>query len=54
MFEQIFKAPHALARHRQSPLAEQRQRYLEHRAELGMAPSVQRAGAGYLLAVTEY
>jgi len=54
MFEQICKAPYALARHRQSPLAEQRQRYLEHRAKLGMSPGVQRASAGYLLAITEY
>ncbi len=54
MFEQILKAPYALTRHRQSPLAEQRQRYLEYRAELGMSPGVQRTGAGYLLAVTKY
>jgi hypothetical protein len=30
MFEQLFKCPHALARHRHGPLAEERRRYFVH------------------------
>jgi hypothetical protein len=54
MFEQLFKAPYTLARHRQSPLAEQRHRYLTHCAELRLALGVRRTIADYLLAVTNY
>ena len=54
MFEQLFKAPYTLARHRQSPLAEQRHRYLAHLAELHLALGVQRTIAAYLLHVSDY
>lgn len=54
MFEQLFKAPYTLARHRQSPLAEQRHRYLTYLAELHLALSVRRTVAEYLLHVTDY
>lgn len=54
MFEQLFKAPYTLARHRQSPLAEQRHRYLTHCAELQLALGVRRSIAAYLLAITNY
>ena len=37
MFEQLFKQPHALARHRNGPLAEERRRYLAHCAEQQMS-----------------
>jgi hypothetical protein len=33
MFEQLFERPHALARQRNGPLAEERRRYLVHCAE---------------------
>lgn len=54
MFEHLFKAPYTLARHRQSPLAEQRHRYLIHCAEMGLALSVRRTIACYLLVITDY
>lgn len=54
MFEQIAKAPSALTRHRQSPLAEQRHRYLAHCAELNLSLGVQRRIAEYLLVITDY
>ena len=54
VFEELFKAPYASARHCQTPLAEQRNRYLVHCADLGMALSVRRTIAAYLLAVTKY
>ncbi len=54
MFEQLYKAPYALARHLESPLAEQRRRYLVHCNELKLAITVQRSIASYLLSITEY
>ena len=38
MFEQLFERPHALARQRNGPLAEERRRYLAHCAEQQMSP----------------
>ena len=35
MFDQLFKSPSALARHRHAPYAEERARYLRHCAEQG-------------------
>jgi hypothetical protein len=37
MFEQLFKRPHALARHRNGPPAEERRRYLAHCTEQQMS-----------------
>jgi integrase/recombinase XerD len=54
MFEQFVKDPRILARHRLSPLAEQRHRYLTHCAELGFAHRTLRRIATYLLAITGY
>lgn len=54
MFEQLFKAPYTLARHRQSPLAEQRHLYLTHLAELHLGLGVRRIIAEYLLHITDY
>jgi integrase/recombinase XerD len=54
LFEHIVKAPRALARHCQSPLAEQRHRYLVHCAELGMALGLRRSIAAFLLVITDY
>src|SRR4051794_20992723 len=54
MFEQFVKHPRALARHRHSPLAEERRRYLAHCVELGMAHETVRSVASYLLIITDY
>jgi hypothetical protein len=46
MLEQLFRNESALARHRVGPLAQERERYLQHRAEHGdakrIAPESQR------------
>ena len=47
MFEQLFKRPHALARQRNGPLAEERRRYLVHCAEQQMARRTLRVIAIY-------
>ena len=54
MFEQLFERPHALARQRAGPLAEERVRYLTHLAGQGMARRTLRVVAYYLLAVAQY
>jgi integrase/recombinase XerD len=54
VFEQLVKTPHALARHRDGPLAEERLRYLNHCVELGMAHRTQRTIASYLLVIADY
>ena len=38
MFERLFKYPRALARHREGPFAEARERFLVHCANDGLAP----------------
>ena len=38
MLASLFKYPAVLARHRNAPLLEERERYLQHRAEQGCAP----------------
>jgi site-specific recombinase XerD len=53
MFEQIIVHPFALARHRNSPLAEQRRRFLVHCAELGMTRNTLENIARYLLVITD-
>ena len=53
MFDQLFDGP-ALARQRDGPLAQERRRYLEHLASLGMATTTLFTAAYYLLAVAEY
>lgn len=54
MFAQLFKRPHAVARHRDGPLAESRRRYLVHLAEQGVASPTLLVVAVYLRAVTRY
>ena len=49
MFEQIFKAPRTLLRHRQGPLADERCRYLAQLAEGGVSQSTLRHAAIFLL-----
>ena len=51
MFDQLFKDPHALARQRNGPLAEERRRYLTHCAEQQMAPKTLLDIATYLFVV---
>lgn len=53
MFEQLFERPHALARQRNGPLAEERRRYLVHCAEQRMAPRTLRLIAIYTLVVAK-
>lgn len=52
MFEELIEHPYALERHRNSPLAEQRRRFLIHCAELGMTRRTLRNLARYLLVIT--
>ena len=52
MFEVLFKRPHAIARHRDGPLADSRRRYLAKWAALGMTASTLRVLADYLLIIT--
>jgi integrase/recombinase XerD len=54
MFDQLFERPHALKRQCESPLAEERNRYLTHLAQQGMARKTLRDAALYLLVITEY
>jgi integrase/recombinase XerD len=49
MFEQIFKAPRTLMRHRQGPLADERTRYLAQLTEGGASRSTLRHAALFLL-----
>ena len=51
MFDQLFQHPHALARHRDGPLAEERRRYLAHCAAQQMAVLTLRGIARYTLVV---
>jgi site-specific recombinase XerD len=53
MFEQLIEHPFALARHRNSPLAEQRRGFLVHCAELGMTRKTLRNIARYLLVIID-
>ena len=54
MFESLFRRPHALARHRNGPLADERRRYLVHCADRGMKIPTLLVVAFYLLVITKY
>ena len=51
MFDRLFQHPHALARHRDGPLSEERRRYLAHCAARQMAVLTLRHAANYTLVV---
>jgi integrase len=51
MFETLFDSADALARHRDGPFAEDRERFLEHRGREGFSPSKLRQYANMLLRV---
>jgi integrase/recombinase XerD len=53
MFDQLFQHPHALARHRDGPMPEERRRYLAHCAAQRMAVWTLRHIANYLLVVAK-
>lgn len=53
MFDRLFKNPHTVARMQNGPLAEERCRFLVHRAEQQMSRLTLRAIAMYTLAVAE-
>jgi integrase/recombinase XerD len=53
IFESLFSTQKLIARHRDSPLAEERLAYLRHRSNDGMARGTLIDYAGYLLAITE-
>jgi integrase/recombinase XerD len=53
MFEQLFDRPHALARQRNGPLAEERRQYLVHCAEQQMSQRTLRGIASYTLVVAK-
>jgi len=53
MFARIFQNQRVLARHHNGPLAEERQRYLAHYAQTGMAPAGLQQLARAILVVTE-
>jgi len=54
MFEILFTRAHAIARHRDGPLSEERRRYLAHCAERGMAIPTLLVLANYLLTIAKY
>lgn len=54
MFETLFKYPRILARHRGGPAADERQRFLVHRAHEGAARSTLRGTATELLIIAKY
>src|SRR5262249_39364267 len=53
MFERLFERPHALARQRNGPPAEERRRYLAHCAEQQMGPRTLRVIAIFTLIVAK-
>lgn len=54
MFERLFRFPHALQPHLNSPMAEERRRFLCHREQEGYGRNGLRVLAYYLLACVEY
>ena len=54
MFEILFTRPHAIARHRNGPLAELRRQYLTFLAEHGMKIPTLLVLANYLLTISKY
>ena len=53
MFETLFHYPSVLARHREGPAAEERQRFLLHRANEGAAPATLLRTARELLVIAK-
>ena len=53
MFEQIFKSPSAISRHREGPLAKERANYLTHLAGCGASRSLLRQTEFYMLAAAK-
>jgi integrase/recombinase XerD len=53
MFDQLFRQPHALARQKDGPLAEERSRFLVHCAEQQMSPGMLRGIASFTLAIAK-
>jgi integrase/recombinase XerD len=53
MFDQLFQHPHALARHRNGPLSEERRRYLAHCTAQQMTVWTRRHIANYILVVAK-
>lgn len=53
MFEKLFQYPSVLARHRQGPAAEERRRFLLHRANEGAAPATLLRTARELLVIAK-
>ena len=53
MFERLFRLPAVLARHRDGPFAEARERFLQHCAERGAAISTLSSIAAYLLVISQ-
>src|SRR5229473_3576755 len=54
MFEALFPGPIALARHRTSPLADERRQFLQHLHDLGYARLSLKAVACELVVITRY
>src|SRR5437899_1754164 len=54
MFEELFEGPIALARHRASPLAEERDQFLRHLKDLGYAHLTLKAVACELVVITRH
>jgi integrase/recombinase XerD len=53
MFETLFRYPAIIARHRDGPFAEDRERFLEYRSSQGLASTTLQQIAQELLAVAE-
>lgn len=54
MFDELFERPHALARQRNGPLADQRRRYLRYLADQGATRTTLKTVAHYILGVCHY
>ena len=54
MFETLFKYPRVLARHREGPVADARERFLNHCAEQGLARAGLRISEALALMRTFY
>ena len=53
MFDQLFKRPHAVARHRNGPMLEERLAFLTHLAEQGYSRCTLQDSARDLLAIAQ-
>ncbi|MBV8175792.1 MAG: integrase, partial [Verrucomicrobia bacterium] len=54
MFETLFKYPRVLARHREGPVADARERFLTHCAEQGLARESQLRTAREVLIIAKH